>query len=766
MSWTLFPHVIFRTTGFPWEQLDGLRLRESALHLEALCAAEDTLEALRTGGPRLSRPSRSVLAAIRGGRVIAGETPEETERYAAWNAQVGVVTRARDALAQTFTPELERTREALRTLTGDARFQESLASSSPPVFLAVHKQRWDRRLERQVASYVQRLCAKNETMSFFGPINYATLAPGGPDAVGLRWSGPEHLAQRRTHVASWIVRGLLRTVPFLPEVLPWLVLRRRGMQSMPLKAGAPLDLLARLVAMADGAGRAAVLAERLETPAAEVFAAVRDACERGLLTHQLEVPSSTPTPVYDFLQRLAAIPGASAQVERLGTLLEHMDAYGRAPAAEKVRLNDSLAGKMIELWGVSAKPSGGPPVGTTPTSPGQTQNFYTDRLPLREECCGDVELTVSGARARELQDRVVPFLDLLRTVAERTRAKARAELAKKLGVRSTPLWKVASAFSADRIPYDTSVADALAARAVDASARELDLEGLVPPTPAALPIICSLDVLIGAASVEAWSAGHYELIAGDVHDAVVVGGWALQFHPERERIQAELARDLAALHAEHPMVTVLASRRTGLLPVELPGPVSELAGVSGRASPWRLPFDDLMVESDGVEARLVSRALGCEVALHNGELESLPHTAFALPRLRALKVDLGAHTPRLTLRGLVVQREQWRLSDDEMAALRGAKGDTDLFLAMRKLARSRGIPALTFAKFDRERKPVLVDLDSCLNLRVFQNLLRQREGVVLSQMRPGPEQLWLRGPLGRHTAELRLTYFMKRGDAR
>jgi hypothetical protein len=70
-----------------------------------------------------------------------------------------------------------------------------------------------------------------------------------------------------------------------------------------------------------------------------------------------------------------------------------------------------------------------------------------------------------------------------------------------------------------------------------------------------------------------------------------------------------------------------------------------------------------------------------------------------------------------------------------------------------------GLPDHVFAKFPGERKPVLVDVRSPALLRVFVNLLEQRGEVLLSEMWPAPGKLWLGASGGRHTAELRCTYF-------
>lgn len=219
-----------------------------------------------------------------------------------------------------------------------------------------------------------------------------------------------------------------------------------------------------------------------------------------------------------------------------------------------------------------------------------------------------------------------------------------------------------------------------------------------------------------------------------------------------------MVRALGALRRPMPFVTVLASRRTGLLPSEFPGPVVELGGVSARASAWRLPFDDLQVESDGRTARLLSTRLGTEVCLYNGEMESLVQTAFALPRVRPLRVSLGAHTPRLKLGGAVLQREQWRMEAADAEALVACKDDKARLRAAVGIWARMGLPDHVFAKFPGERKPVLIDVQSPALLRVFVNLLEQKGEVVLSEMLPSPGQLWLGAAGGRHTAELRCCF--------
>jgi hypothetical protein len=780
-GWTLFPHLIVRATGFPFELLEGLRCPEAAASARKLSRARRGLEAVKANGPRLRRPPSAVLSALKVGRPVDVEGLENPEFFAAYNVEARAAQEAEAGLEAAYARESPQVEAFLGGLRGSRRFLEAVASSSPPVAKDLLAGREGARLRRQVASYLQRLCAKNETMSFFGPINYGRVEPTAPTGVELHWSGPELLVGRNTFAASWLVQGLVRAIAFDREVAPWLVLRRKAFGEMlARRKAAPAagsntveDLLPRLAAAADGLRTLSALREVLEVEWEPLLACARMACERNLLAHQLEVPSAVHHPVEDLAERVAGLPGPVARLHLRGLeeLLALMGRYSAADGVAKMALNEALAQRVRERWSVtppSSAPASPAEPGTQTPPRGESHNFYQDRLPMREECGGDLRLTLGGERASELVRRVEPALGLMGEAALRSREAARGAVAELVGARTVPFWKVVAAYASRPVPYDTSISDALAAAIRDPSARCVELSAAALPSPRAeaeLPLVTSVDLLVGAESVEAWSRGGYELVMGDVHDTALVWGWALQFHPQRKRVEDEMVRALGTLRRPVPFVTVLASRRTGLLPSEFPGPVIELGGVSARASAWRLPFDDLRVESDGRTARLVSGALGSEVCLYNGELESLVHTAFALPRIRPLRVALGAHTPRVVLDGVVLQREQWRMDEADREALLACKDDRARLKVAVDIWERMGLPDHAFAKFEGERKPVLVDVRSPALLRVFINLLEQKPGVVLSEMLPSPEQLWLKAPGGRHTAELRCTFLWGGGAA-
>ncbi len=844
-SWSVLPHLVVRTTGFPLERLEELRCVSSARLARDLIRHRAALEHYKATAPRINKPPKAVLSALRNNREVPLDQVPNPADFAEWNRLAAAVRECEAALEDRLPPEQAQAVASLAKAAQEPRLQEAVASSSPPVYLDLVAGRWSSRMERQLASYLQRLCGKNETMSFFGPINYGLLVPGAGEGIDFQWPGPEVLRARNTYVAAWLAQGLARQISRDPEILPWLVLRRKGFLAAPsdrnnrvqlgemliregllapsqlraalaqqtltpevrlgellVRAGyctredverlvgqqahvgaTPADahraIIPRLVAKADGTRNLRTLCEHLSLTLEQGMEFARIGCDRGLLSHQLEIPSAAPHPLHELADRLAGIPVPAARrhLQGLQEVFAHLRAYSAAPTREKVAINEALAALVKARWDVDSpsRPGATPPAPTpAEVNPpvdakrrelrGDGHNFYADRLPLREECGGELRLEIRGARARELQERSVLALEVMSAAAERTRQAARQRVAQLLGQRRLPFWKAIAALSDRPIPFD----DTFALQAVEEIAqaapgtRVLDLSGLArrqAPAPSTLPTVTSIDLLVSAPSVEAWAAGDYGLVLGDVHDTALVAGWALQFHPERARVEQDLLALLGGAARQVPLITALASRRTGLLPSEFPGPVVEVGGVSSRASPWRLYLDDLWVESDGVTSRLWADSLQSEVCLYNGELESLVHTAFALPRVRMLRVPVrGGHAPRLTLGGAVFQREQWVLTAEARERLLATKTDRDRLLAAAELAEALQLPELLFAKFEGERKPVLVDLASPLNLRVFFNLLQQKDSVVLSEMYPGPAGLWMAAASGHHTSELRAVF--------
>ncbi|GIF05442.1 lantibiotic dehydratase [Actinoplanes siamensis] len=748
--------MIVRTAGFPVEELCHLRCPEAHAAAERVLSAERELtDVLATRGWDAARIGR-LRERLDRGLPVRGRAGDDTERAGLELAEAYRSARAR--LAAVAEAAQARARDHLAGFAADPRVREVFALTNPGLLRDLRRGLRGARLHHQVALYMQRLCAKNETTSFFGPINYGELETGtnrtgtnrtGPCGIEVCWPGPASLRARRAHLSTSVVDATVGATAFSEPVRAWLVLRRRS--GLPSPAH-PDTLAYRLLARADGRTALRVHAAALRTGLDEVAAAARELVGRGLVTHQFQPPGTVLDPLAFVVGRLAfaPAPGTRALIAALGELRGLRDGFSAADADGKASRQRAVTEVVARL------------TGEAPDTPAARAQFYGDRLALREECAGALRLAIGGAAAARLLADLAPALEFLARLGIRRRALARAALARRLGVRRTPLWRLAAALGEARLP-DTEL-DRRLASAIDPAAREVDLSTVelrdLLPVAGSTGVAGSVDVMICAASLDAWRAGDYVPVLADVHDTALLTDWALQFHDDRERVRADLYTHVAAAWNGVPVVCVLAGRRTGIPPLEPPAPIAELGGLPGQPNPWRVDVDDLVVESDGERARLVCGSLGGEVQLYNGELDTLTQTAFGAVRLGAPRIRLGEHTPRLRYGRAVLQRRMWTVPASALASLTADGGADRTLLRGCRLWYEYGLPPAVFVKLPAERKPMFAAVDAPYLLGALARIAARRTGgATVTEVLPALDQLWLADPPGRrYTAELRCVF--------
>jgi hypothetical protein len=122
----------------------------------------------------------------------------------------------------------------------------------------------------------------------------------------------------------------------------------------------------------------------------------------------------------------------------------------------------------------------------------------------------------------------------------------------------------------------------------------------------------------------------------------------------------------------------------------------------------------------------------------------------------------ASYTPRIQIDKLVIQRETWRASVEELA-FANEKTESDRFLSARTWMRARGVPALLFVKSPLEPKPFYLDMDSPVYVEMLCKMVRRLgrsrgEGSELSfsEMLPDSDGAWLTDAQGeRYTSEFR-----------
>ncbi len=232
-EWTAGRVFVLRHAGLPFDLLESLAAPGGLLAAaDTLLAAEEELLA--------TAAAAGVTAAVRA--AVTARDPEALPRRAdpAWQQAAASWSDSLRLYLKTFEAEDERASAALREVLGRADVQEAVFLSNPEVYrnmlvpflAAPHplNARW-RRVRRQLYTYVQRLCAKNETVSFFGPMAYGTVRPG--HGVRLR---TDVRRRRRVFFAHWAARAVADAVARDPRLRAALPFRRTG---APPPGGAP-----------------------------------------------------------------------------------------------------------------------------------------------------------------------------------------------------------------------------------------------------------------------------------------------------------------------------------------------------------------------------------------------------------------------------------------------------------------------------------------------------------------------------------------------
>jgi hypothetical protein len=183
-------------------------------------------------------------------------------------------------------------------------------------------------------------------------------------------------------------------------------------------------------------------------------------------------------------------------------------------------------------------------------------------------------------------------------------------------------------------------------------------------------------------------------------------------------------------------------------------------GVHPSDTETAIPIGDLVVAEVG--ARLVAhhraKPWSCDL------LKLFSDFIFATIASEFRFVAHSQHVPRVSVGGVVWQRETWRIPCSDLEFLL-SEVDSEVFLDLRRLALKLTWPSHIFVKVPWENKPFFVDLRSPASVRMLAKQVRGaiRNGVDLSteisvsEMLPSFEDLWLTDSAGRkYTSELRM----------
>jgi hypothetical protein len=802
--WTILPGFLIRSTGFPFEQLDSLSMPESFRYAESyasLCVARDQLrlsfkeqvkanflvqeQHLSNHSPnerywyQLNRclQNSAVCPPVLYDRLVA-RIPAVATWIAQWNQAVGAIDHAHTAYERKFENEFPLVREHLYANVETTRFQEALLLSNPNMYvdaLPSYARHFDlrrrsanvKRVERRLYTYLQRFCTKNDTTSFFGPIDYGWCDDSVSEMTIERLS--DNVPSRRlSRMAYWAAQALADLIAhdpavelhLAPRLLPGCRLLPTGelhITSLNSRVRIGEDRLAALEQI-DGQQHLGDIQKALK-PAAQQ--ALEDLRERGLVLVRLEIPTATFDPlswVRDQVLRLPLkCPSRLVWLERLDFYYRAIASFTPASPDQKLIILKEIEQSFSALTGQEARRGAG--------------EHYTDRLLVYDEAQGDVRRCSLGpswsgglaSRLRSICDLCASYSLLVQEVCHRYGR----ELFLAMGAgRPQPYLSFIRALN-QQVTVEQCLADpevqefsARLASLVDKQQRgglvrltRSDLQEFLRPVPQGMQI--SPDLFLSAPALAEIEMGNYQVVVGEVHHGVQIWSHFQVFNERRDELSAALERVLPT--DTEPYLVGFVHRRTQgkAFNLELPGFSVEVLGRSIKAPKDVINVADIDVEltSQGLKLRAHGHSLVC----HPGDPRSVSNWLFGTPPALMPQLNLGAQTPRIEIDGTIAWRASWVLSNKDLCPLPRQNTPQDLMLYASQLRLQYGLPQRCFARVATERKPFFVDFSNLFSLENLLAISQQHSSVELTELLPETSNWWLRDESGTRSCEWRMT---------
>lgn len=633
--------------------------------------------------------------------------------------------------------------------------------------------------ERHLLLYLQRVCAKNDTFSQFGPSAWGFIQSTG---CKLSFEGVSELSQRQSFFERWTTHTVAAEMNQDPDVRAELPARLNPNGILTensflfLDTGNSLPLPPALIAAArkcDGV----TSAYALDVP--------RNTLERlaslGVLLWQVEVPALQADAMKILWEQVGGWRPGPARERWLDILVSLMKLPTRFVETVDVLERLNLMNQAWQILGA---------LGAEQKS--ERRFLYSAGNPIAEECARGGKITVSERLFEEFVRDAEPWIDLWRDtyafVASRVSAGLRALLQQAseggspvslpaflhhcqsqglalegpgmVVLAATAFNEVRAAFSAGMDGRTDSAEISLTEADCHLVRNNFQYEKFDEYT------YPSADLQISAASLEAIEAGIYMWVLGELHPPPAMLHHCFYWScPNPSLLAQGLSKTAFGIPNFH--YGFRAADFTSHTTVHI---IDALPELSYFVAPQRSLFPDCTVspsEADvfvneangdvGIRERRSGRYLG---SFTRGWLIPLGFHPFCFGR--------APHMPRLKCGSVVVQRRSWTVNLEEIESGKYEGVSFRLVLAVERLREKKGWPRFVYTRpteralrrsgaegRDKDTKPIFIDLESYLSLEVFYRWLVKAGELEVTEMLPDPDHLCWQEADGRRTFELR-----------
>jgi hypothetical protein len=633
--------------------------------------------------------------------------------------------------------------------------------------------------ERHLLLYLQRVCAKNDTLSSFGPGGWGKTEQG----IGhLRLAREPDITQRESFLERWTAHGtaaLLNAdsgirVEFLPRLHPngrlegnQFVLTDTG-ETRTLDADT-VDLLVRC----DGQTPAYALG--VEPKLLEELA------QQNIVRWEIEVPALEPHAFDVLLSDISRWREGPTRARWLGLLQPISllpETFARTTETiVRMKIIEEADARLDQL-GVARKAGG--------------RFLYSAANPIGEECFRECHFSIDENLINEVARDAAPWIDFWRDcyafIAGRVAAGLRGLLAKApLQGGALPLPAFIHHCERFNMPLTGPALVGLAHIAfqeVKAAFRERMRDRAAAAECEFTPEDCQLvrqnfefekfdeytypsaDLQIAATSIEAVERGDYQWILAELHPPVALLHHGFYWScPDKRALSEALSATVFGQPSFH--FGFFAADFTATTTVRM---FDALPALNYFVAPQRANSGWQVISPSETEVYVDGR--NGDVALRKrGSHEYLGSFArnWIIPLgFHPFQFGMGPQMPRLRCGKVIVQRRAWVVTQEEWP-----KGDYtgvshDLVLAVEQLRAQRDLPRYVYIRpteqalrrsgaegRDKDTKPVFVDLESYMFLEIFHRWLTKSGELEVTEMLPDPGHLLWKEPDGRRTFELR-----------
>jgi len=736
LNWSFAPNFIIRGTGFPFELVESLKMHELRSWLKK------TTSAVASDHDNLCKDNSM-------GNML-------------------------------FEKEWLLARERFYQIIQRSDFQEAVFLSSPDMYensLLSALRKWSpnhrssnvRRIERKLYLYLQRFCTKNDTTSFFGPLDYGRFWVDEMVGIDLN-QGEQRVTERKVYLAHWAVRKLAELMNSDQDINHSLPIRLMPSYSPVLSPAHKTyfginsrfrNIVKGILSLLErGSYNTNELKRDLDYPDKDIDAVLQNLIDNEVIIRNFAL-SNSDVDTLEFLEsQITKLKAPIQKIESWGLILSMFRklcfSFTFADLQERRQILTELESLFHQLTGINPR-----------RNPGV---LYGDRLIIYEECRGSItKFNVSKQISENWLTKLEGTLKLASVIGDRIWRACQLHSIEQMkthwpGAECVPLAEFIEKTAADSNldslhlhpnPLHEVIENSNDVKSV--SLNSADFPEIRQAHPFQFGII---DLLIEADSKESFLRGEGTLVLGGVHSQFLIPSWMTVFHPQIEEIQLPFF-ELQSFCSGKSEIVAFELRRRNKAFYKFVGKKIEIFDC-GNQTASNIPIRDVYVTVIENQLQMFSGS-GDNLFLYPTLVDFEGDTRFValgLPPMRWSIAGTTRHTPRVVLDNVVIQREQWV---EELPKLSGLSG-FPLMLELWKFAEKIELPPQVFVHIKGHRKPFFVDFENYISLESLAHLTINHRHVVFTEFLPSSDGLWRVNDEKRFCTELRIGVLHSSGN--